>query len=478
MTSLRKALLLSLGQRYMAFVVQFVASLVLARLLTPAEVGIFALAAAVVAIAHLLRDFGVGEYIIQERDLTRERLRAAFSATLMMAWLIAGLIYVFAHQIAAFYGTPGIAATLYVLAFNFVLLPFGSTTFAVLSREMAFAAIFFIQTASAIASAVVTILLAYHGYSYMSMAWGSLVGTITTVFMLTLLRPAEMLLVPSFKSLRRVGRFGGMLTVGRLMEQVSRRAPDLLIGNGLGLHAVGIFSKAASMLDIFHDFFTAAISRVALPAFVNRHRGRTEARADYLQGIQLLGIFPLAFFGFLNLFADPLIYLLFGPQWIEVAPVLRIMSLGGLLYAPYLLAAPALTANSQVRALMRIDIASAAILLPMIGFATRLNLEAVAIAAAIGGTAKLGLLQFGLRSGLDLRFVDLLRALSPSAFTVALAVLVSAPGLLVYEQSYRGAAFALTLGTVLALSSGGLTLFAIGHPLAAELRRLATARRR
>jgi O-antigen/teichoic acid export membrane protein len=470
--NVRRAVVLSLAQRYVAFTIHFGASLVLARLLTPTEVGIFSLAAAVVGIAHLIRDFGVGEYIIQERDLTRDRQRAAFGVTLIMAWIIAALIYLFAPKIAAFYATEGIAAALYVLALNFMLLPFGSTTFAVLSKEMAFNAIFAVQTVSIVSSTAVTLVLAYRGHSYMSLAWGSVVGIVVTIIMLALLRPRDIFILPSFKGLARVGRFGGVLTIGRLLDQICRRAPDLLIGNGLGLHAVGIFSKASSLLDAFHDFFIAAIHRVALPAFAQNRIEALAARVDYLKAVQLLAIFPLAFFGFLGLFAEPLIYLLFGPNWLEVAPLLRIMSIGGVLSAPYVLAYPALTANGRVRDLLRAQLVGGAILLPMIWFASYMNLQAVAVAVVIGGTAKLVLFQYGLSTCFNLRLVELLRSVVPSAIPVAIAGLASAPALFVYDQSYSGAALTLALGAALALAAGGVSLFAIRHPLAAELRRL------
>lgn len=468
----RKAVVLSLAQRYVAFAVHFGASLVLARLLTPTEVGIFSLAAAVVGIAHLLRDFGVGDYIVQERELTRERQRAAFGVTLLMGWVIAALLYLLAPGIADFYAAPELANALYVLALNFVLLPFGSTTFAVLTKEMAFKALFVVQTASVVASTALTLVLAYRGQSYMSLAWGSFSGIVITLIMLAVMRPRETFLLPSFNGVARVARFGGMLTVGRIVDQICRRAPDLLIGYGLGLHAVGIFSKAGSLLDAFQDFFVSAISRVALPALVHRQTDSAGMRTDYLKGMRLLSVFPLAFFGFLGLFADPLIYLLFGPNWIEVAPVLRIMSLTGLASAPYLLATPALTANKQIRSVLGIQLVSGAVLLPLVWFAARLDLQAVALAVVIGGMVKIALFQYHLRVGFGLRMIDLLRSVAPSVAAVAIGCIASAPALLLYEPSVSGAAIASGVGAALGILVGGITLFATNHPLAAELRRL------
>ena len=70
MTTIRTAALLSMGQRYTAFLIGLVYAVVMARLMTPYETGIFSLAAGVIGIAHMLRDFSVGDYIVQEKALT------------------------------------------------------------------------------------------------------------------------------------------------------------------------------------------------------------------------------------------------------------------------------------------------------------------------------------------------------------------------------------------------------------------------
>jgi O-antigen/teichoic acid export membrane protein len=73
--SVRRSLALSFAQRYVATVITFIATLILARLLSPAQIGIFSLCAAFVAIASVVRDFGVSEYLIQERNLDTQKIR-------------------------------------------------------------------------------------------------------------------------------------------------------------------------------------------------------------------------------------------------------------------------------------------------------------------------------------------------------------------------------------------------------------------
>src|SRR3546814_18584224 len=85
LASIRRSVALSFAQRYSALAIQLGAVVVLARLLTPAEFGTFAVASAVVTLAAVLQDFGVGNYLVQEKSLERRKLETAYSVAFRSA---------------------------------------------------------------------------------------------------------------------------------------------------------------------------------------------------------------------------------------------------------------------------------------------------------------------------------------------------------------------------------------------------------
>lgn len=477
MVSVRKAVVLSMAQRYAAFFIQFATSIVLARLLSPAETGIFSLAAAVAGIAQMLRDFGVGEYIIQERDLTRDKLRSALGVTLIMSWSIAGVLLLLAQPVAAFYNEAGVANVVYVLALNFVLIPFASTTFAVLTKELAYGLIFKIQTLSTALSAAVCIGLAVQGFSYMSMAWSSLVNILATALLVAAIRPRDTFMLPGFSGLRAVAKFGGGLTIGRLADQACRRAPDFFIGSHLGFSAVGIQSKATTLLDAFNDFFTSGIARVAVPAFAKGERDPAKTHADYLRGSRILLLFPFVFYGFCGLFADPIIQLLFGDQWLAAAPLVQIASIANLVFAPYLLGTPALTGYGRVGNLVRMQVVTALFYLPAIFIASKISLFAVAIAIGLVSIPRFYLMQRGLYDTFKLSAHEIYACAAKSALIALVAVGCSAPALLIYQHTTLSAFYTLlTAGSILVVSAVGAAYLS-KHPLSDEVLNLIRSRR-
>ncbi len=126
MSALRLSLLYSFSERYLLLLLATLGSMALARLLTPAEIGIYSVAAVLVGLAQVVRDFGVGQYLIQERELTPDKLRAALGASLLVAWPLAALLLLLAAPLAGFYRQPGLRAVLQLLAINVALVPFSA----------------------------------------------------------------------------------------------------------------------------------------------------------------------------------------------------------------------------------------------------------------------------------------------------------------------------------------------------------------
>ncbi|MEM7469266.1 MAG: oligosaccharide flippase family protein, partial [Pseudomonadota bacterium] len=173
-----RSLFLSFLQRYLVGGLQFISVVVLARLLTPEEIGIYTIGAALMSIAQMFRDFGVGQYLVQEKSLSKEKVANAFGLTILLAWSIGLLVFFGAETIARYYNEPLLSAVIHVTAFNFFVIPFGSMTTPLLKRGMAFGGLLKLGVAVALASTTTVLVLAFLGYGVMSLAWASLCGSV------------------------------------------------------------------------------------------------------------------------------------------------------------------------------------------------------------------------------------------------------------------------------------------------------------
>src|SRR5262249_41688991 len=156
-------------------------AMILARLITPAQSGIFSLAVGFVAVTQMFRDFGVGEYLVQEKQLDEGSLQAAFSIALILGWSLGLLLVLLAAPVADFYREAVVADVIRILSINFFLVPFGYVANAMLTRDLRFDAMLIVQTASALLGAVASIALVWAGFGAIGLAWGLVAGMVTQI---------------------------------------------------------------------------------------------------------------------------------------------------------------------------------------------------------------------------------------------------------------------------------------------------------
>ena len=185
-------------------------------------------------------------------------MSTSFTVTLLMAWLLAGILVLCSGYISRFYEQPGIKQIIYVISINFLFLPIGSTVLALLRRQLNFRTIFKINLMGALANNVATIMLALNNYGFMSMAWGSLIGTIVTILLAIKFYPQILRTSIALQSFKKVFKFGSASTLASIITDIGLNTPDLIIGKLLGFSSVGYYSRGMGLTNIFNQMVNSA----------------------------------------------------------------------------------------------------------------------------------------------------------------------------------------------------------------------------
>lgn len=212
---------------------------------------------------------------------------------------------------------------LHVLGLSLLLIPFGATIQAWLHRHMRFGPLLVIRVGSCATQVGTSIALAWTGHGFMSLAWGSIAGVSSTVLLSNLYRPAELRVLPSLRHMRGVFRFGGRTVVMSFLGELSAGLPEMIVGRTLGMSPVGLYNRARGQLQLFNRLFGDSIFAVGLPHFARLHREGKPLAADFRHGAECMLAVSWPIFAGLALFAEPLIRLLYGPQWGRPRPWCR-----------------------------------------------------------------------------------------------------------------------------------------------------------
>jgi len=321
--SVRKSLLYSFAQKYTTFVFSFAAIVIVSRLLTPKEIGVFSVAVGLTALANLLRTFGISDYLVQEETLTEQMIRTSFTINLVFAWLLAAILYGISWSVGEFFNDAGVGQVLRVMSGSFILVPFGITAMALLRRDMAFGVLYKINTSASVASSALTIALAYMGFSYMSMAWASLASMVVMVLGCAIWGFEHRVRGLSLAGWRQILPFGAKMTLSDIATQLGQQSANLVVGKMLGLADAGLYSRGYGPVNMFRERVVAAISAVAYPAFAAEHRETQTAPQLFLKSLVYLTGISWPFFVFSALMAFPMIRIMFGNQWDAAVPLMR-----------------------------------------------------------------------------------------------------------------------------------------------------------
>ncbi len=471
-SSVRRSLLYSLADSYLAVALQLASTLIISRLLTPTEVGIYAVAAVLAAMASTFRDFGVAEYLIQERDLTTAKIRAALAANLAMSWLMALLLYVSSSAVADFYREPGVAVVMRILSVNFLLIPFGAVTIAYFRRELNFRPIFWGGLLANVTAFVVAIAAALNGLGYLSLAWASLAGVIVTVVVSVLWRPVGFPWLPSLIGFAEVLRFGKHASGIYMYGQIGKSAPEAVIGRVLEMASVAYYSRANGVLEIFNRTVAKAVLPVCLPYFSQETRLGHETQVGYLKATSLLTVVGWPFFLVAGVVAFSAIRLIYGPQWMPAVQYTQILCLAAVFELPYFLANEVLIAHGRIDQSNRLQLLVQGVRLASLALIVPFGMLGLCWGLVAAGLIGAFISHLYLHRIINLRFTDVIKACLGSA---GVAIFCVAPvGLLVLlvPQNENNYALVMAGSALVASVSWFIALFAFDHPLLAELRRL------
>jgi len=306
-----------------------VSTLVLARLLVPAQFGVVAAIIVFLALIELGSDLGMKATVIYEQEggIT-ERTQTAFTLNLMIAGGLAVAGFLLAPVIARFFHLEHHIWLFRLGTLNVLITALGNVQDGVLLRDMRWRLRIISEVVRAVVRAAVSIGLAFAGLGAASLVWGMLAGTLAWTLLLwgmTGMRPTFRLNRSIARNMLAYGTAASMLSV---IAVVSTRVDTAVIGRVLGGRALGLYVIAFRVPDLVIGQVAANLSLVAFPALARKRAADREGLGPAtlkLMRYQTLYALPLA--AGIAVLASPLTNVLFSSKWLDSAGVLAPVSI-------------------------------------------------------------------------------------------------------------------------------------------------------
>lgn len=395
------------------------------RLLTPHEVGVFAVAVSVATLVAVLQNFGTKEFLVQKVDLDEGHRRAAFGVSMLTGMVASLLLAAASVPVAHFYHTPELAFVVLLLAMNPFLTSLAAPISGMLVRERLFKAVSLIAVISAMANTTTAVALTYLGFSFYSLAYASLAATVAQIVGYWILGRRFLLARPSFRGSRSVFAFGTKVYLANILAEIQLSAAELIIGKLLGLPAAALYLRAGSVNSIFSRLVSRSIDVVVTSEYAALNRAGESVAKAFLSTTCYMSVIAWPFFGFMGVYAEPVIRVLFGHQWTAAIVPMQILCIASALWPLNSPAIGVLVGTGSVGRNLRIRTVTVVARLAMMLAAALVSLEAVACAAVVSAILTFILYTRGARQKAPFTTRDYLRSLVPSV-VASVATLIPA----------------------------------------------------
>jgi teichuronic acid exporter len=321
-----KGILYTALSKYSGVFISLIITAILARLLTPSEFGIVALVTVFITFFGLLGQFGLGPAIIQRKDLSNDEIRSIFSVSIVIASLLAAVFFISASSIADFYEETDLIDIVQLLSFSVFFNIVKIVPNSLLLKDLQFKKIGIINVSVQTLTGLITIALAYQGFSYFALVFKSIIDGLFLFVIFFTLRPVKPVLIINKEAVKKIASFSSYQFGFNFINYFSRNLDNILIGKFLGNTTLGYYDKSYALMMLPVSNLTNVITPVLHPVLSNYQNDKLYIYKVYKKIIKILALlgFPLGIFLF---FAAPeLIKIIFGAQWDASIPVFEILA--------------------------------------------------------------------------------------------------------------------------------------------------------
>ncbi|MGH2636938.1 MAG: lipopolysaccharide biosynthesis protein [Actinomycetota bacterium] len=378
----KRAAVWALLDKWVTRTVTTVVFIVLARLLTPYQLGVGALALVARNVLNVFIDQGFGRAIIQVPVLERRYLNTAFWTAIGTGTLLTLVTLGVAPFVArVVLGDASITPLLRVLAISLMFTALSSTQNALLQRELAFRELAIRRVVAQLVAGVAAVTVASLGGG----AWSLVVQTLlqTGVGAVILWRYSAWRPGLEFDraSFRPLALFGANMVGIDLLNAVQQQADNFLVGRSLGAAALGIYAVAFRFYYVIVDVTMSSMSNVALSTFSRVQADLSVARRTYLTATRLTSVVAWPIFLGIAVVAPELISVLVGDTWRAAVPVLRALCPAGLILCLTYLDRSLTIGLGRPR--LALAVAAAGVALRLVGYVVGVQFGVVGVAVGL-----------------------------------------------------------------------------------------------
>lgn len=304
-----------------------IVSIILARILTPNDFGIIAIALVFNGILETLIDFGFGNALVQKKDISEVEKSTIFYINIIIGLLFTIILFFCAPFMANYFQMPLLNNVIKVTSFSFFIGSFSIVQTALFQREIEFKPIFHARWISSVVSGVLGIIFAIYDYGVWSLVISNIVSWLLNTIIIWVLSDWKPSIMFDLRKVTSLWSFGWKLTVSTLINRLFVQIDTFIIGKLYSPASLGLYNRAQSLNRLIVDYTFSSLRPALLPTFSKLQDDNQQFKQSVIKLINVICCLNFFFSGLMYICSDDIIHIIYGNKWDEAIPMFKILSI-------------------------------------------------------------------------------------------------------------------------------------------------------
>jgi teichuronic acid exporter len=319
------------SQQFMSVGINFLVSVVLARLMLPAQFGLIGMVSVFVAVGEALMNGGLASSLIRTENPDQADYSTVFFVNFFLSLLIYGIVFFSAPLIAAFFRQEALVGVIRVYMICIILYSFSAVPVAKLTRELRFKRLMIYHIPSLAASGLAGIVLAYKGFGVWALVYMNLAQAFLYCIQLWIRSRWMPAWIFDTVRLKQHFSFGFRLVLSSVLDRIYMNAYNMVIGRFYSPVQLGYYTRSNTLVQIPSGNIYEALNKVAYPVLSEIRDDRERLSSAYKRMTQQALFIIIPVLTLMLLIAEPLFRVLLTDKWLPAVPYFRLLCIGAIL---------------------------------------------------------------------------------------------------------------------------------------------------
>lgn len=318
---------------FLGKIVVLITTSILARLLAKSDFGLVAVAVVAINYLSVLKDLGLGAALIQRKGDVREAANTVFTINIFIGVALSVIAVLCAPLVALYFRDAQITPVLRWMGISFIINALGSVHTNWLVRDLDYRRKLVPELGGALTKGIVSIGMAFLGYGVWSLVFGQIAGAAASLILVWIILPWRPRLTLDQSIAGALMKFGASVTAIDIINEITDNIDYVIVGRIFGLVPLSIYTLAYRLPEMLLIGNLWVMGGVVFPAFSTVQDRPNELRRGFLASVRLVELIAVPISLGLLIAADPIVRVVFGDQWLDAIPVLRVLAVYAWVYS-------------------------------------------------------------------------------------------------------------------------------------------------